>query len=332
MKKPSILEVSKLASVSPATVSRVTNNGSIVKETTRNKVLAAMEELGYQPNSAAQSLSSKRSNTLGMVVSHLDGPFYGPVMSGVEATLRKHNKHVIIASGFGEAQEEKEAIDYLMARQVDGLILLTEGLDGQYLQELSKQIPIYLINQHVEGLEHRNMWLDNDDGAYWATRHLIDQGHRQIVCIGGQEYKQDANERIAGFKRAMEKAGLPVTDKHIARTNFEVQGGVEGMQQLVDSGLEFTAVVAGNDEAAFGIYEWAARNNRSIPEDLSVIGFDDILMANYISPNLTTMHFPKYDMAKACANMAYQEIYNKKAPEGVKFKTSLVVRDSVAKL
>ena len=131
MTKPSILEVSKLAGVSPATVSRVTNRAALVKQSTREKVLAAMEELAYRPNKAAQSLSSKRSNTLGMIVSHLDGPFYGPVMSGVEETLRKFNKHMIIASGFGNELEEKEAVEFLMSRQVDGLILLTEGLDSE---------------------------------------------------------------------------------------------------------------------------------------------------------------------------------------------------------
>jgi LacI family transcriptional regulator len=331
MLKPSILEVSRLAGVSPATVSRVTNQAALVKESTRNKVLKTMQELGYQPNSAAQSLSSKRSNTLGMIVSQLDGPFYGPVMSGVEETLRKHNKHVIIASGFGEESLEREAVDFLMARQVDGLILLTEGLGSGYLNELAKQIPLYLINQHVDGLENRNMWLDNEDGAYWATRHLIDQGHKDIVCIGGQTYKQDANERLSGYQKAMSEAGLEVTDQHIVRTNFEVEGGIEGMQQLEDSGIRYTAVLAGNDEAAFGVYKWAARHNRVIPKDFSVIGFDDVLMSSYVTPKLTTMNFPKFDMAQAAANMAYQEIYNKKAPEGVKFKTRLVVRDSVTK-
>ncbi len=332
MKKASILEVSSLAGVSPATVSRVTSNAAPVRETTRKKVLAAMKELGYQPNSAAQSLSSKRSNTLGMIVSHLDGPFYGPVMSGVEETLRKLNKHVIIASGFAEEQAEKEAVDFLMARQVDGLILLTEGLDSEYLKDLEKRIPIYLINQHVDGLEIRNMYLDNDDGVYQATRHLIVQGHKDIIYIAGQEYKQDANERVAGFKRAMREAGLTVTGKQIVHTSFEVEGGIKGMQHMVDSGTAFTAVVAGNDEAAFGVYEWAARHGYSIPKDFSVIGFDDILMSNYVSPRLSTMHFPKYDMAKACATMAYQEIYNKKLPEGIKFKTDLVIRDSVIEL
>ena len=331
MTKPSILEVSKLAGVSPATVSRVTNRAALVKQSTREKVLAAMEELAYRPNKAAQSLSSKRSNTLGMIVSHLDGPFYGPVMSGVEETLRKFNKHMIIASGFGKELEEKEAVEFLMSRQVDGHILLTEGLDSEYLQDLSKKIPIYLINQHVDGLENRNMWLDNNDGGYKATRYLIDQGHTEIFCIGGQDYKQDANERVEGYQWAMKEAGLTVTDKHIVRTNFEVEGGIDGMQKVWDSGLPYTAVVAGNDEAAFGIYKWAERNNRSIPNDFSVIGFDDILMANYVSPRLTSMHFPKFEMAKACAMMAYQEIYNKKAPGGVKFKTTIVARDSVAK-
>ena len=240
-----IKEVSELAGVSQATVSRVINGSDRVKEATRNKVRAAMASLGYQPNSAAQSLASSRSNTLGMVVSSLEGPFYGPVMSGVEEELRRLNKHVIIASGHGTEDGEKEAVQYLSNRQVDGLILLTECLEPDYLLALDKKIPIYLINHHIEGLEHRNMWLDNEGGSYGATRYLIEQGHTQIVYIGGQPHKQDANERTAGFIRAMTEAKLPI-DKHaISRTIFEVQGGVDGLNTIHQHGVPFTAVVAG---------------------------------------------------------------------------------------
>ena len=192
----SIYEVSKLAGVSLATVSRVINNSDRVRETTKEKVRAAMAELGYTPNSAAQSLAGNRSNTLGMVVSWLDGPFYGPVMSGVEEELRKFNKHVIIASGHGDPEQERDAVSYLKARQVDGLILLTECLDQGYLNELSNELPIYLINQHYDGLDTRNMWLDNELGGYEATKHLIAKGHTNIVCAAGQAHKQDARERV----------------------------------------------------------------------------------------------------------------------------------------
>lgn len=325
-----IKEVSELAGVSLATVSRVMNGSDRVKAETKAKVKSAMEALGYTPNTAAQSLAGNRSNTLGMVVSWLDGPFYGPVMSGVEEELRRHNRHVIITSGHGDADKERDAINYLRARNVDGLILLTEGLHEDELTELSKELPIFLINQHFDGLEDRNMWLDNEYGGYAATRYLIEQGHTKIVCAGGQQYKQDARERVAGFRRAMKEAGLKVTAKHICHTVFDLQGGLTAMKSFEEQELDFTAVFAGSDEMAIGVLDWARGKGLKVPEDLSVIGFDNQMMAHFVTPKLTTIDFPAYDMAKACARSAIQEIYHKQKPAGLKFTPSLVIRETVA--
>lgn len=327
---PTIKEVSELAGVSLATVSRVMNGSDRVKAETRVRVKAAMEELGYTPNSAAQSLAGNRSNTLGMVVSWLDGPFYGPVMSGVEEELRRHNRHVIIAAGHGDIDQEREVINYLKARRVDGLILLTEGLREEDLLALGNELPIYLINQHFEKLEDRNMWLDNEYGGYAATRYLIEQGHERIVCAAGQKFKQDARDRVAGYKRAMKEAGLPYSSKHICHTVFDLQGGLTAMRSFDEEQLDFTAVFAGSDEMAIGALDWARAKGLNVPKDLSVIGFDNQMMAQYVSPKLTTIDFPAFDMAKACARSAIQEIYHKQKASGLKFTPSLVIRDTVA--
>lgn len=332
MNKSSIIEVATLAGVSPSTVSRVTNGTAVVKEETKKKVLEAMAKLGYQPNSAAQSLSSKRSNTLGMVVAQLDGPFYGPMISGVESALRAHGKHLIIASGSGDAKSEEEAVSFLLNRQVDGFILLTEWLEKRYVEELSRSIPVYMINQHYEGLEDRIMLLDDVDGGYQATKYLIEHGHKKIACISAQEFKQDANDRVQGYKKALREVGLPVLDDLIVRTNFEVQGGLDGMQELKNRNADFTAIVVGNDESAIGVYSWANANGISIPDDLSVIGYDDILLANFINPPLTTMRAPNYEMAKTAADNAFKEIYRKSPPQGASFQTRLIERSSVAAL
>ncbi len=332
MAMSTIKEVSELAGVSQATVSRVMNGSDRVTDETRKKVQSAMKELGYRPNSAARSLATSRTDTIGMVVSWLDGPFYGPVMSGIEEALREKGKHLIIAAGHGNTEQEMDAISYLSSRQVDGLILLTECLDAQYLRELNDKIPIYLINQHIKGLEERNMWLDNESGSYLATKHLIEQGHINIVYAGGQEFKQDANERVVGYKKALVEAGIEVKDSYITRTIFQVSGGIDAMNEFEQRGIKYTAVVAGCDEMAIGIIEWASQNKRSVPEELSVIGFDNVRFANYIRPRLTTMNFPIYEMAKASANMAHDEIYKKKPPHGLEFKPNLVVRDSVFNL
>jgi LacI family transcriptional regulator len=327
--KSSILEVAKLAGVSPSTVSRVTNNKAIVKEATRIKVEAAMQKLGYTPNSAAQSLSSKRTNTIGMVVAMLDGPFYGPMISGVESALRNKGKHLLIASGSGSAEGEEEAVEFLLNRQVDGLILLTDWLDKRYLKELEKRVPFYMINQHHDTLSHRVMWLDDVEGAYSATKYLISKGHTKIACISGQEFKTDANDRVLGYKKALKEANIPVIDDLIVRTSFEVSGGLNGMDQLKENNVDFTAVFAGNDESAIGILTWANEHNISVPDQLSVIGFDDILISQHVTPPLTTMRAPNFEMAKTCADMAFNEIYRKAEPSGGKFVTTLIERKSV---
>lgn len=332
MNRSNILEVAKLAGVSPSTVSRVTSGNAVVKPETRQRVQEAMNKLGYKPNSAAQSLSSKRSNTIGMVVAGLDGPFYGPMIAGVESALRERGKHLLIASGSGTTESEIEAVEFLLSRQVDGLILLTEWLEQRYVSDLTARIPAYMINQYYDGMENRVMLLDDVDGGYRATKYLLDNGHTEIACISAQEFKQDANDRVKGYKTALREAGIPVLDDLIARTSFEVQGGIEGMQQLSERGANFTAVVVGNDESAIGVYSWAKDRGLRIPEDLSVIGYDDILLSRFLTPPLTTMHAPNFEMAKRAADSAFNEIYRKGSPLGGSFKTTLIERESVAPL
>ena len=332
MNTSNILEVAKLAGVSASTVSRVTSGNAVVKPETRQRVQEAMDKLGYKPNSAAQSLSSKRSNTIGMVVAGLDGPFYGPMIAGVESALRERGKHLLIASGSGNTSSEVEAVEFLLGRQVDGLVLLTEWLEQRYVAELSARIPVYMINQYYEGMDNRVMLLDDVDGGYQATKYLLDKGHRAIACISAQEFKQDANDRVKGYKGALREAGIPVLDDLIARTSFEVQGGIDGMALLSKRGANFTAVVVGNDESALGVYSWAQDHKVRIPDDISVIGYDDILLARFLTPPLTTMHAPNFDMATQAADSAFNEIYRKRSPLGGSFKTTLIERESVTAL
>ncbi|MCH8532567.1 MAG: LacI family transcriptional regulator [Saccharospirillum sp.] len=329
---PTIKEVSELARVSQATVSRVMNGSDRVTESTRKRVMEAMKALGYRPNSAAQSLASNRSNSIGMVVSQLDGPFYGPMMAGVEDTLRQAHKHLIIAAGHGEAAAEEEAIEFLINRQVDGLILLVERLDADYLLPLNERVPTFLINHHIKGLRNQSVWIDNLNGGYQATRYLIEQGHSRIACITGQIWKQDAIDRLEGYKKAMNEAGLPIDDNWIVNSYFEVPGGIEAFDTLQARRVACTAVFATNDELAFGVMEAASEAGIVVPDDLSVIGFDDVLTATYVKPKLTTMHFPMFDMASSAARMALQWIYQKRPPAELAFQPTLVERQSVKPL
>lgn len=326
---PTIKEVSELAQVSQATVSRVMNGSDRVTDATKRRVMEAMASLGYRPNSAAQSLASHRTNSIGMVVSELQGLFYGPMMSGVENVLRKAHKHLIIAAGHGDKDTEREAIEFLVGRQVDGLILLVETIDDDYLVELDERVPIFLINHHIQGLHERTIRLDNELGGYRATRFLLGQGHTRIACITGQQWKQDNRERLDGYYRAMAEAGIDVPEDWIVHSNFELQGGFEAFETLVARQNDCTAIFALNDDMAFGVLEACRRHDVQVPEDVSVIGFDNVLTANYVHPKLTTMDFPIFEMAQGAAQMALDTIYRKIATEGTTFEPRLVERQTV---
>lgn len=329
---PTIKEVSELAGVSQATVSRAMNGSDRVTDATKRRVMEAMKALGYHPKAAAQSLASNRTNSIGMVVSQLQGPFYGPMMAGVEEVLRQAHKHLIIAAGHGEAETERDAIEFLIHRQVDGLILLVERLDDDYLLALSERVPLFLINHHIQGLHDRTLWLDNELGGYRATKYLIEQGHTRIACFTGQMWKQDAQERLQGYQRAMAEAGLTVEEDWIVHSYFELQGGIEAFQTLMARDTGCTAVFAGNDELAFGVLEAADKAGLKLPEHLSVIGFDNVLTARYVQPKLTTMNFPMFDIAQASARMALKAVYAKQPTEEGIFEPTLVKRDSVRSL
>ncbi|GGA65077.1 repressor [Neiella marina] len=307
-----IYEVSKLAGVSLATVSRVMNQNAYVTDATKQKVLDAMKELDYRPNSAAQSLALNRSDSVGVLVAELDGPFYGPVMAGVESELRKAGKHVIIAAGHDDEDTEKDGVEFLIGRGCDALILLAETLTDEYLVELSKRdTPFVMLNRSTKTLESQCITLDNQLGGYLATKLLIDQGHRDIAYISGPLWKHDAEDRFAGHKQALEEAGIDLDPGLIFESDYREAGGSSGLLQLLNSGRKFTALACANDEMASGAMISAMQKGIRIPDELSIVGFDNVHYARLLSPSLTTVEFPINEMGKMAARWVLKNAYGK---------------------
>lgn len=326
-----IYDVSFLAGVSLATVSRVVNNTGKVSEKTRQKVHDAMAQLDYRPNTIAQSLASNRSNSVGVLVSQLDGPFYGPMMREVESALRAANKHVIIAAGHSDAAQEKEAVEFLLSRGCDALIVDAEILSNEYLQELcSGKTPVVLINRHVDGIEERCVHLNNLQGGLLASRHVLDHGHSRIAYISGPLFKLDARERLEGHKQALAEKGLEFDDALFFEGDFREEGGFEGMAALLERGVPFSAVVCANDQMASGAIALCLERGLRVPEDISFVGFDNIPFPRYISPKLTTVCNPIQDMGRMAANWVLKEVYdNREVSFHHRFEPELVVRESV---
>ncbi len=325
-----IYQVSELAGVSLATVSRVVNKNARVSEKTAKKVHDAMKELGYRPNSIARSLASSRTNSIGLLVSELHGPFFGSMMSGIETELRAKGKHTIIASGHSDEATEKDSIEFLINRNCDALILHVEAVSDDYLLKLSEgKTPLIIINRLVPGLEDRCVSLDNEAGGFLATQALIKKGHRQFAYISGPNWKKDAQDRYNGHIRALNQAGLAQDSNLVYEGNFQQEGGREGIQALVKSGKPFDAIVCGNDEMASGAMTKARELDIKVPDDVSIIGFDNIIYAEYLNPKLTTVDYPIQKMGKMAARLALQHTYNFKDLDiATRFVPQIVERES----
>ncbi|MFY8274770.1 LacI family DNA-binding transcriptional regulator [Pseudoalteromonas sp. SSDWG2] len=327
-----IYEVSKAAGVSLATVSRVMNGNVKVSDRTRAKVIKAMDELGYKPNSIAQSLASNRSNSVGLLVSELHGSFFGNMMSTVEQVLRNAGKHVVITAGHSDEQKEKDAIEFLLDRRCDAIILHAEAVSDEYLLELNQRnVEVVLINRRIEQMAERCFYTDNELGGYLATKAAIDAGHKDIAYISGPRFKQDASERLAGHKRALAEANIDFNPQLLVEGGFHEDEGAQGYAQLLATGLSFTALVCANDEMASGAMTAAREGGVLIPEQLSVIGFDDVLFARYLYPKLTTIDNPIQRMGYGAAHWVLEHVYKQKTPKQHTnlFAPKLIVRDSL---
>lgn len=305
-----IYEVSELAGVSLATVSRVMNNSDKVAAKTREKVEAAMKELGYRPNSIAQSLASNRSNSIGVLVPELHGPFFGAMLSNIEEELRAAGKHVIITAGHSDEETEIESIEFLTSRKCDALILHTYAVSDAFLVDLSDgPTPIVVIGRDIPDLNGSCISLDNEYGEYLATRALIELGHVRLAYVAGPLWKRDAKQRIAGYKRALSEYGLEFNENLVVEGTYEEPSGREAMQILLQKKIPFTGLVCANDEMAAGAIQVARKNGMLIPDDLSIVGFDDVFFTRYMHPALSTVNYPIDKMGQMAARCVLRDVY-----------------------
>ena len=326
-----IYEVSELASVSLATVSRVMNKNTKVSEKNTKKVLDAMAELNYRPNSIAQSLASNRSNSVGLMVSELSGSFFGQMMAAVESTLRKAGKHVIITSGHNEEDSEKDGIEFLKSRNCDALLLHIEALNDEYILELCKgDTPIYLIGYYHPEIAAHCIELDNEQAGYLATKAMLEQGHIDIAYITGPEFKADGAARLLGHKRALAEHNINFNPQLFYIGDFKDTGGRDGIKHFLTQNLPFSALVCGNDEMASGAMTYAREHGLTLPQDLSVIGFDNVIFARHIHPKLSTIENPVYEMGDMAAKLVLQDIYQQdNLIIEHHFKPTLIMRNSI---
>ncbi len=329
-----IYEVAELAGVSLATVSRVINPGAgaNVSDKTREKVLAAMRQLGYQPNSIAQSLATRSSNCVGVLVSELDGPFFGGMLSAIEKTLKAAGKFMLVAAGHSREEQERDAIRFLVSRNCDALIVHVERLSDKFLVDHDHNTtPLVVMNRKVRGLGDHCFSMNNELGGYLATRALLQKKHKRIAYISGPLDFGDAKQRLAGHKRALEEAGIRFDGRLLHEGDYHETGGQDALNALLAKKTPFTAVVCANDDMAAGAMAAAHERGMTLPDELSIVGFDDAPIARYVYPRLTTVQYPIAEMSRMAARWVLKHVYEQQHEVQQVFEPRLVERDSVGK-
>jgi LacI family transcriptional regulator len=327
-----IYEVAQLAGVSVATVSRVANPGlTRVKEHTRQRVLSAMQKLGYQANTVARSLASHSSDCVGVLVSELHGSFFGAMLSAIESTLKAEGKFVIVAAGHNQEEQEQEAIRFLVSRKCDALIVHCERLSDRFLVKHDHETtPMVILNRKVRGLADSCFILNNELGGYLATRSLLKHKHKRIAYISGPLDWVDAGQRFAGHKRALAEADVRFDERLLHEGDYHETGGKQALNALLASGIAFTGVVCANDEMAAGAMAVAHERGLSIPRELSIVGFDDAPISRYVYPRLTSIRYPIAEMATMAARWVLRNVYGQEQSVRRTFEPKLVERESVA--
>ncbi|RMF18621.1 MAG: LacI family transcriptional regulator [Gammaproteobacteria bacterium] len=300
-----IKEVAARAGVSQATVSRVLNGNPRVSAVNRQRVEAAIQELGYRPNTLAKSLVTRRTHSAGMIVGSLGGPFYGDIMHEAERVLSRAGIHLIVTAGNDHLEEERSAVEFLLERRCDCLILHVNELPDHELARLAQDgPPLIIINRLLPEHAAHCIWLDNEKGAYLATRHLLERGHRHIACIAGPADKCDSNERIAGYRRALHDFGVTYRPEWLVHGHFAENGGYEAARVLLSRQSDITAAFCANDFIAVSAMEAFREAGLSVPDDISVVGFDDVMFTRHVMPRLTTIHFPVREMGRRAGLLA----------------------------
>lgn len=297
-----IKEVAELAQVSQSTVSRTLNDHPTVKDKNRQKVYEAIEQLGYKPNAFAQALASSRSNSIGMVVGSLDGPFFGPLMHQVENTVREKNLHLILTSGHQNKEKEADAIRFLQSKQVDGLIINSDKLEDDRLIELVQENPATIIvNRYIEAIAKHCVFIDNELGGYIATEHLLKSGHRKVACITGPKDNLDSQNRLLGYQKALADYHLAFDERLVVEGRFDHHGNYDVANNLLSNNPDITAVFCHNDNIALSVYDVCGLHNLKVGDDISVVGFDNDIYSEYLRPKLTTVNFPNREMGLEAA-------------------------------
>lgn len=294
-------QVAARAGVSPSTVSRILNGTATVSEVKKAAVDEAIRTLGFRPNPVARGLAGGRTMSVGVVTQRISSPFYGEALSGIEVALEAAGYVPLFVSGNWNENDERKAIETLLSRRVDGVIVLAGLLGNAELSELLAPVPLVVVGRQMSGPRLYSFSFDNRAGARLATEHLIELGHRRIALLQGDLVHEDAIERQSGYLDALAAAGIEADSRLIVQSDYTESGGLLAVGRLMERDVAFTAIFSSNDQMAYGAMLGLARRNLRVPDDVSVVGFDDLIMSRYTMPPLTSVRQSVYETGAQAA-------------------------------
>jgi LacI family transcriptional regulator len=323
--------VAKAAGVSPSTVSRILNGTATVSALKQQAVDSAIARLGFRPNPVARGLAGGRTLSIGVVTQTISSPFYGEALHGIEDHLEANGYIPLFVSGHWHEAEERKAIEALLSRRVDGLIVLAGRISNPALQTYAKTVPMVVVGRDLKAPRLFSFGFDNRAGALLATRHLVECGHLRIAFIAGDRAHEDALEREAGYREALEQAGIAFDPALVVKGDFTEAGGLQAVNQLLDGRVQFTAIFAANDQSAIGAALGLYRRQVRVPDDVSLVGFDDVAPAKFSIPPLTTVRQSVYEMGNQAA-AAVLALIDGTAPKVALPPPQLVPRESTRRV
>lgn len=316
-------DIARRTGLGLATISSYFNGGN-VREKNRIKIEEAIEELHYEVNEVARGLKTNATRTIGVVIPELNNTFCAEIITGMEDILRNHGYATIVCDCRTDKKLEREAVEFLIRRRVDGIINMPVDEEGNHLKRFQKTgKPIVLIDRKIQGIDCDSVLVDNKKAAEDAVHYFIERGHQNIGIIGGPEEVFTAQERMAGYCKALESAGIPVRESLIWHGDYTIQGGVRGLEELVQNNPEMTAVFVTNYEMTMGAMIGVNELGIRIPEQLSMIGFDNLQFARACNPKLTIVSQPTDGIAKEVAKVMLDRLENTGEASGELFSEKL---------
>ncbi|MDE8753479.1 LacI family DNA-binding transcriptional regulator [Pectobacterium polaris] len=330
-----MLDVAKKAGVSKATVSRVLTGNNYVSKTTRDRVFKAIEEIGYRPNLLARQLATSKSQIIGLVVTNTlySGPYFSELLFQTATMTEKYGRQLIMADGKHSAEEERQAIQFLLDLRCDAVIIYPRFLSTNELEEIIEQHdqPIMVVNRTLHQHGDNGICANHQQHCHDAVTYLIAQGHRDIAFVCGAANSPTGTSRLAGYRQALEENGVPYNDRLVAPGDWTHDSGYTAAKILLQRSATFSALVASNDDMAIGAAKTLREHGLAIPQDVSLLGFDDLPMASWFYPPLTTVHVPVAEMISYTLEKLLCRLEGETVAPAPAFKGELIIRDSVSK-